>query len=187
MKQYRMYVAEFIGAGTLSLAVLLSVSTELGTLATPILAALVLGLFVYTIGGVSGCHINPAVTLGVYARGKIKLAQTVGYIVAQCLGAFAAILIVSNTVMDLSGYTMTTPESMSVFIAEFIGMTLFTFGIASVAFGKVSQVASGVVIGGSLLFGKAFLQVPTLVEIHCTNLDTKFKRQCTCIAVFSFV
>jgi len=45
------------------------------------------------------------------------------------------------------------PESITTFWAELVGMTLFTFGIASVVYGKVADTASGLVIGGSLLLG----------------------------------
>ena len=43
----------------------------------------------YTIGHISGCHLNPAVTLGLVAAGKFEAAEAPGYIVAQVLGAVA--------------------------------------------------------------------------------------------------
>jgi aquaporin Z len=45
---------------------------------------------VYTIGHVSGCHINPAVTFGLWAAGKFRGSQVFSYVVAQVLGAITA-------------------------------------------------------------------------------------------------
>jgi 16S rRNA (uracil1498-N3)-methyltransferase len=53
-------------------------------------AALTLALCVYTLGPISGCHINPAITLGLWSIGKIKSWKVLNYIVAQVLGAGAA-------------------------------------------------------------------------------------------------
>jgi glycerol uptake facilitator-like aquaporin len=145
------YVAEFIGTATLTLAVLTSITVTDSVLITPILAALVLGLFVYSIGSVSGCHINPAVTAGLWSIGKIKTKEATLYVISQCLGAIAAFMLVSFTLGSVA--LGMAPESGAVFLAEVIGTALFTFGIASVVFGKVTDNASGLVIGGSLLLG----------------------------------
>jgi len=143
--------AEFIGTAILSLSVLLSVTVVDSVLITPVLAALVLGLFVYSIGSISGCHINPAVTLGLWSITKISTNDAISYIIAQCLGALAAFGIVAATVGGVS--LGLAAEDGTVFLAELIGTALFTFGIASVVFGSVKDAASGLVIGGSLLLG----------------------------------
>ena len=145
--------AEFIGTAVLSLAVLLSVTVSDSVLITPILAALVLGLFVYSIGSVSGCHINPAVTLGLWSISKISTKDAAQYIAAQGLGALAAFGVVVAAIGSVS--LGIVAEDGSVFLAELIGTALFTFGIASVVYGKVADAASGLVIGGSLLLGIA--------------------------------
>ncbi len=44
----------------------------------------------YGIGPISGCHINPAVSLGVWVAGRMKTADLLGYIVGQCAGAIVA-------------------------------------------------------------------------------------------------
>ena len=41
----------------------------------------------YAIGGISGCHINPAVTIGVLTAGKMEVKDAIGYIISQCIGA----------------------------------------------------------------------------------------------------
>jgi aquaporin Z len=144
-------IAEALGTFTLALAVLSSLQMEASIISTPVVAALVLGLFVYTIGGTSGCHINPAVTIGLWSIGKMKVNEAVQYIVAQLLGALVAFGLAS-TVFDNVSIGM-APESIPVFVAELIGAALFTFGIAGVVLGKVRDDVSGLVIGGSLLLG----------------------------------
>ena len=143
------YLAELIGTFTLSLVVGLSLSAQFPII-TPVLAALTLGLFVYSIGVISGCHINPAVTLGLLSIGKIKMDEAGKYIVAQLVGGFlASVLLVQLGAMmapiAVGGVTQ--------ILAEVLGTAVFTFGIGAVVFGKVSDVVSGAVIGGSLLLG----------------------------------
>jgi len=143
------YLAEALGTGTLVMVVGLSIA---GTfpVPTPVLAALTLGLFVYSIGHISGTHINPAVTIGALSIGKITKNDAFFYIVAQIIGASIALafLAKSVTMPELSvgseGY---------IGLAEFLGTFFFTFGIASVLYGKTPGQLSGVVIGGSLLLG----------------------------------
>ena len=58
-----------------------------------LLTALAFGLTIvamaYSIGNISGCHINPAVSLGVLLSGGMEVSEFVGYVVSQCIGAFA--------------------------------------------------------------------------------------------------
>jgi aquaporin Z len=62
-------------------------SIAAGVVATALAFGLVLVALVYAIGPISGCHVNPAVTLGFIAAGRMKLAEGVAYIVAQVIGA----------------------------------------------------------------------------------------------------
>jgi aquaporin Z len=97
---YRKLLAEFLG--TLVLVVIaVGVATEsfgfklfglsyaAGVVATALSFGLVLVALVYAIGRISGCHVNPAVTLGFIATGRMKLAEGAAYMVAQFLGAIA--------------------------------------------------------------------------------------------------
>lgn len=146
----RKYIAEFLGTFTLALVVVLSLAID-SPVATPVLAALTLGLFVYTVGHVSGTHINPAVTVGLFTLGKIRPAEAAGYVAAQFLAAAAALMLAFGVLnvapMAASG------SSVAIFVAEAIGMMLFTFGIAAVVYGKAPAGVSGAVVGGSLLLG----------------------------------
>ncbi len=148
------YIAEFFGTFVLTLVVALSLSGRF-SVPTPVLAGLTLALFVYTIGDVSGSHINPAVTIGLWFMGKIKQKEAINYLFAQFLGAGIAHIIV----LLLKGWGSfavvqdTLTGGIVVGFAETIGMIIFTFGIAAVIYGKVSNVLSGFIIGGSLFIG----------------------------------
>ena len=143
------YIVEGLGAFTLTLAVALSLAGQF-PVSTPILAALTLGLFVYSIGHISGAHINPAVTIGAWSIKKIDARDAFSYIVAQFIGAGIALFVVSRTVeMPM----VTASNTWMVSFAEFLGTFFFTFGIASVIYGKTPRDIAGVVIGGSLLLG----------------------------------
>ncbi len=145
------YFAEALGAFALTLVVALSLAVKF-PVATPVLAGLVVMLFVYFVGHISGTHLNPAVTIGLWSIKKIKNNEVVLYLVAQFFGAAAALLLVSYTV-GLA--PLTVSNSLMVGLAELVGTFFFAFGIASVVYGRTPSLFSGVVIGGSLLLGIA--------------------------------
>lgn len=150
MPNYKL-IAEFIGTFTLSLVVLLSVSSPADfPLATPLLAALTLGIFVYTIGAFSGCHINPAVTFGLLSIKRIKAPEALQYIATQIIAGFAALFLATGLGITIPIISST---NLSPVIFELIGMTIFTFGIASIVHKMPHEAVTGVVIGGSLLLG----------------------------------
>ncbi len=143
------YLIELLGAFLLTLVVGLSLASDF-PVSTPVLAALTLGLFVYTAGHISGAHINPAVTIGVWSMRKISLKDAVMYIVAQLIGAALAMVVARHLATPA---TMVIENSWQVGFAEFLGTLFFTFGIAAVVLGKVPVDVQGVTIGGSLLLG----------------------------------
>lgn len=145
------YLAELLGTFTLALVVILS-SSGLFPVPTALLAAFTLLLFVYTIGPLSGSHINPAVTVGLLALRKIEQKDAAFYIIFQLLGAWLAMMLALRLGMSA---VPAPSETVSVAFAEGLGMFFFAFGIASVATGRVSSSLSGMVVGGSLLLGAA--------------------------------
>lgn len=152
------YLAEFIGTFTLTLAVLCALSSD-GSIPTAIVAGITLGLFVHSIGKISGSHINPAVTIGAWSIKKIKGNEALGYIIAQMAGAALAVILTRYTILT------SIPDasfSLEAFIGEIIGTIIFTFGIASVLFAKEVDadtqsteinIKAPFVIGGSLTLG----------------------------------
>ena len=90
------YLAEFIGTMTL---VVLGCGTAMlvgcdaangsGYLLTALAFGLTIVAMAYSIGNISGCHINPAVSLGVLISGGMEIKEFVCYVISQCLGALA--------------------------------------------------------------------------------------------------
>src|SRR5690348_416520 len=106
------YVAELIGTfvlvfGGVGSAVL--AGSHIGFVGVALAFGLSLLAMVYTIGPISGCHINPAVTLGVLLARKISARDAIAYMIAQVVGAVigaAVILFVANGAA--AGYDVAT-------------------------------------------------------------------------------
>ena len=107
----RKYVSEFVG--TMILVVLgcgtaMLVGCDAASGGGYILTALAFGLAIvataYSIGNISGCHINPAVSLAVFMTGGLNVADFIGYVVAQCLGALCGSALLA-AIFSLGGVT----------------------------------------------------------------------------------
>jgi len=144
------YVAELLGTFALTLVVAMSISTGLA-LGTALAAGLTLGLFVYTVGGVSGAHLNPAVSIAMASVKKLSNKDAVGYVVFQVVGALLAMLVVEN--LTGNPVTVVAENTMTVGVAEAIGAFVLAFAVAAVTMKKVDGAASGLVVGGSLSLG----------------------------------
>ena len=147
------YIAEFFGTFVLTLTVVGSLSAVDGQIPTALLAGGVLGLFVYSIGKISGAHINPAVTLGLWSIKKIKNQDVFFYILAQFAGAALAVILAKylNLFTGVDG-----AYSIQALVGEIVGTLIFTFGIASAVFShETGSDASFApfVVGGSLTIG----------------------------------
>jgi len=86
--------AEFIGTFMLVFSIvvvaLLQPASAGPNLAVPLSVGITVMALAYALGSISGGHFNPAVTLGLVAAGRFDAGKSVGYIIAQCLGAIAA-------------------------------------------------------------------------------------------------
>ncbi len=120
----------------------------------------------YTIGGISGCHINPAITLGVYCSGGMGGKDALLYMIFQVIGGIlgSTILFILVSTGSHSGPTMTGSngfgegEMLQAFIAE----TVFTFIFVLVALGATDKKK-----GAGKLAGLAIGLTLILVHIVC--------------------
>jgi len=111
-EKLKKYLSEFIGTAVLVFmgcgsAVFLGVDTSGGHLAVAFAFGLSIVAMAYVIGNVSGCHINPAVSLAALIDGRIGVIEFIGYVVSQVLGAIggAALLFAMSEIsgIDLTG------------------------------------------------------------------------------------
>jgi aquaporin Z len=157
----------FFGAGAATLTFGFKVagaSISAGVVATALAFGLVLLALVYAIGPISGCHVNPAVTIGFLVGRRITLTDAIGYWIAQFAGGVAGAAALYCTFHLASGYKKSTglgadgfgASSMiganagGAFIAEVILTFLFVFVILAVTRRASNAAVAGLVIGLTL-------------------------------------
>jgi aquaporin Z len=122
------YIAEFIGTFFLVLTIgCTGIGASAGVIA-PLAIGAALMVMVFAGGHISGAHYNPAVTLGVLIRGKLKAADVIPYWIAQCVAAAVAAIVVSKILRAGVAVTPIAPKLGPALLAEF----LFTFALVYV-------------------------------------------------------
>jgi aquaporin Z len=128
------YVAEFIGAFFLVLTVGCTVIPGAPGVIAPLAIGGALMVMVYATGHTSGGHLNPAVTLAVFIRGRCETKDVIPYWVAQLLAGIAASF-VALFLVGKSGTPMEIRNVPVAFVAEF----LFTFALAFVVLNSATS------------------------------------------------
>src|SRR5438477_4141573 len=126
MAEVKKYAAEVIGTFALVFAGTgaIIIDDVTGGTVSHVGVALTFGLIilamVYTLGDISGAHLNPAVTLGFFAARRMPAAQVLPYIVSQCSGAIAASLLLRLLFPTHATLGLTTPAgpALQSFILE---------------------------------------------------------------------
>jgi aquaporin NIP len=148
--------AEFIGTFALVFAGTgaIVINETSGGAVTHVGVAFTFGLIVlamiYTVGDISGAHLNPAVSLGFFAARRFPLRNVIPYVASQCAGAFAA----SGTLrflFPLNAMLGTTTPAGSMtqsFILELILTAILMFAILGVSTGAAEKgITAGIVVG----------------------------------------
>lgn len=160
-------LAEAIGtyclvfAGTGAIVVDQVTGGKVGGLGISLVFGLIVLAMIYTIGHISGAHMNPAVTIGFYSAGRHSKDELLPYIVAQLVGAVAA----SATLKFLFhgqpaalGLTIPAGSDFQSFVLELIMTAMLMFAIMGVATddraeGAMAGIAIGAVIALEAVFG----------------------------------
>lgn len=158
-KKLAIIVAEFVGTFVLVSAIYAVLLERLPALFVASAAGVAFGLVVLAVGQVSGAHINPAVTLGLWSLRKIETTFAVVYIAVQFLAAAAA--------WRLNEYFLDGPlKSLAdkafdwrVFTAEAVGTLIFTFGLAAALFQGYKGLRLAATAGASLGLGMLIASV----------------------------
>ena len=161
-KSFKAYIAEFIGTLVLVLfgcgtAIAVNCSTDniAAYLTTAVAFGLVIVAMAYSVGHISGCHINPAVSLAMLITKQIGVYDFIFYVVAQVLGAIAGagILRIFFNPAD-SGFgtnAMYDGSIVKTLIIECVLTFVFVFAILGVTSKKKSEQFAGLVIGLTLI------------------------------------
>ncbi len=170
------YIAEMIGTMVLVLmgcgsAIFAgdmagAVSSGVGTLGVALAFGLSVVAMAYTIGGVSGCHINPAITLGVLLSGRMKGKEAGMYMLFQVIGAIigSAVLYLLVSTGSHNGPTTTGANSFGdgMMLQAFVAEAVFTFVFVLVVLGSTDSKK-----GAGNLAGLAIGLTLVLVHIVC--------------------
>lgn len=141
-------VAEAVGTFVLATAALVAAPDQ------PLLVGLTMAFIALAISSVSGAHVNPAVTFGLWSLRKLEAVKLPFYWISQFIGALAAFLVVGvysgNTKLDLGSFTS---WNWNIFLLELVGTAIFLFGIAASLKYVQNTAARAATIGLSLTIG----------------------------------
>jgi aquaporin Z len=168
MSDMKKYLAEFLGTFVLVLTGTGSAviaGKEIGVLGIALAFGLSVLVMVYAIGPISGCHINPGITIAMLINGKIPAKDAIAYIIVQCIGAIVASALLLAIMTGLPGYQV-APANLGAngYGADYLGgysltsaciaEVVTTFIFLMVIFGATSRKApagfAGIAIGLSL-------------------------------------
>lgn len=159
------YLCEFIGAYGLVFAgtgAIIINDVSDGSI-THVGIALTFGLIVmamiYTVGDISGAHLNPAVTIGFFTARRLRACEVIPYILSQCAGALAASLTLRLLfpAHPTLGSTLPAGSDAQSFVLEFILTFFLMFVILGVSTGaKEKGVTAGVAVGAVIALEAMF-------------------------------
>ena len=148
------YLAEFIGTFFLVLTIgLTGIGAASGVIA-PLAIGAALMVMVYAGGHISGAHYNPAVTLGIWIRGRLKAGDVLPYMIAQLIAAALAAVMVNYLRAGIA-VTPIAPKAGLALLAEF----LFTFALVYVVLNSATAEGTsgnsfyGLAIGMTVMTG----------------------------------
>jgi len=161
----RKYIAEYVGTFALVFvgcgAVIVSSfdNSGLNHLGVSAVFGLIVMVMIYSLGNVSGAHINPAVSLGFFFAGRSKLNKTLFYIIAQIIGAISAALLLRFLFPENHSLGITTPSGtvLQSFILEIVLSFFLMFVILNVSTGHMEKgIMAGIAIGGTVALEALF-------------------------------
>jgi aquaporin Z len=156
-------IAELIGTAVLvitgcGVALSHACGDETGYVGIALAFGLAIVALAYSIGNISGCHVNPAVSLAMLINKKMTVQEFVGYVVSQFIGAIVGALVLvavfgTKYGLGTNGYEVASDINVTVggaILAEVVLTFVFVFAICGVTSKEKFGNVSGIVIGLSL-------------------------------------
>ena len=156
-------VLVLFGCGSAAIA-----GSVLGTFGIAMAFGLSIVAMAYVIGDISGCHVNPAVSIGMWIDGRLEAKDLLMYIVFQCIGAIigiALLVVIINSAPDLGGYVATGLgqngfgsassvglDVVGAILVEIILTFVFVFTVLGVTKKAENGAVTGIVIGLTFAF-----------------------------------
>lgn len=161
MDSFKKYVAEFIGTfvlvlfacGTAAAVGCSAMDANTAYIITALAFGLVIVAMAYSVGNISGCHINPAVSIAMLIDGRMNIKDFFGYVVAQCLGAVAGAAPLGLLLGTDCGYGANGLYQGNIWISLLVEVILtfvFVFAILGVTSKPEYSNVAGLVIGLTL-------------------------------------
>jgi aquaporin Z len=151
------YLAEFVGTFVLvfcGVGAALLDGKQLGPVGISLTFGLTLVAMAYAIGPISGCHINPAVTVGLAVTGRMKWSDVAGYVIAQIAGGIVASAVLLAIAPDGIAGAANSLQGTYSMTAGFLTEALFTMVLVLTVIGATSKNApsgfAGIPIGFAL-------------------------------------
>lgn len=180
------YFVEFIGT---TILVLMGIGSAvlagktIGILGIGLAFGLTLMALVYAIGPISGCHVNPAVSLAMFFNGELSLKDTLFYIIAQLMGGIVGaylVYLLATGKADFSiangfaanGFAEHSPEKYSLYsvgLVEVLMTTILLLVVLASGYGSFTPGFAGIAIGGTLV-------AIHLVSLNVSNTSVNFAR-----------
>lgn len=151
----KQYVAEFIGTFFLVLTIGCTVIGHGAGPFAPLAIGFALMVMIFAGGHISGGHFNPAVTLGVWLRGKCETKDVVPYMLFQSMGALLAAFVVKSLLKVGVAVAPSQPATLAALIAECLFTFALVYVVLNVATAKGTSGNSfyGLAIGSTVLTG----------------------------------
>lgn len=161
MVSFKKYVAEFIGTfvlvlfacGTAAAVGCSTMDANTAYIITALAFGLVIVAMAYSVGNISGCHINPAVSIAMLIDGRMSVKDFFGYVVAQCLGGIAGAAPLGLLLGTDCGYGANGLYQGNIWISLLVEVILtfvFVFAILGVTSKPEYSNVAGLVIGLTL-------------------------------------
>jgi aquaporin Z len=166
MENLKAYLAELLGTFTLTFigGLAVTVAGDQGLIIPALGHGLILVVIAFVYGGISGAHVNPAITISLLVGNKIKVNDAVIYIVAQVVGALLGAIVI-NAILPGAGAgqatgSLTASNLTGAGILEFF----FTFLLATTVWqtaahgraGNLAPIAIGLTLAGCILAGGVY-------------------------------